>query len=416
MEQPNETYDVAVIGAGPAGLAATAALADCGLRTLCVGAPFAPDPIKPDTRTIALMGGSITLLKTLNVWPDCSENAEPLRSIQMIDATSNLLKAPPIVFHASELDLDAFGYNVPNAKLVAALHKKISNHQNADYLETQAVSEIIKESDGAQLSVVTKEGATYCAALVLGADGRNSIVRKSAKIETITWRHDQTALAFDFEHSKPHKNISTEFHRKAGPFTTVPLPGNKSGLVWVETEQKAQQLMSLEDKDLIREMEGLMQGLLGRISNIGPRAAFPLCVQTAKTFGKDKIALIGEAAHVFPPIGAQGLNLSFRDAAMFAECAINAKLHSNAAWAEKAVADYNAKRRVDIWSRTAAVDLLNLSLISNFVPLQAARTAGLHAMRLFGPLRRFTMRKGLDPIANSPKLMQPGISPADLAQ
>lgn len=411
-ENPSELHDIAVVGAGPAGLTAALALAECGLQTLCVGPRFTPNNAKPDTRTIALMGGSIELLKTLGVWNTCANHSEALRTIQMIDATGNSLTAPTVEFHARELGLAAFGYNVPVTILIAALQERLDASDNAEHVETRAVQSIDFADDRATLNL--SEGTSICASLVAGADGRNSIVRRSAGIETITWEHDQKAIACNFAHTKPHNNISTEFHRKPGPFTLVPLPGNNCGLVWVEKSERVAEIMTYDDGTFIAAMQDILRGHLGNIVEVGPRAAFPLSVQTAKSFGEGRAVLIGEAAHTFPPIGAQGLNLSFRDAAMFVECATAAKKAASENWASEAVTAYDKARRLDVWTRTAAVDLLNRSLMTDFLPFQAARSFGLQAMRLFAPLRRFTMRRGLEPISERPKLMRPGATPADL--
>ncbi|MFQ5626373.1 MAG: FAD-dependent monooxygenase, partial [Methyloligellaceae bacterium] len=188
--------------------------------------------------------------------------------------------------------------------------------------------------------------------------------------------------------------------------TTVPLPGQKSSLVWVETPDEAKRLLGLSDEAIALEIETRLQGCLGHISNAGPRAAFPLSGMSVRRYAARRIALAGEAAHVIPPIGAQGLNLGFRDAAMLAQCAGAALADDDDPGSASALAAYDKARRNDVASRIFAVDLLNRSLISGLPPLQAARGLGLHLLDGIAPLRRAFMREGLAPQSGLPKLMQ----------
>ena len=164
-------------------------------------------------------------------------------------------------------------------------------------------------------------------------------MRNAAGIATDTWSYDQTAIATSFAHSMGHDNISTEYHKSAGPFTTVPLPENRSSLVWMERPARAEALMAMNDKELAAEIQIETHGEFGLISNLGPRKSFPMKGLTARQFAKDRVILIGEAAHVVPPIGAQGLNMSLRDAALAADLI----LASKDAGSEGLMAEYNAR-------------------------------------------------------------------------
>jgi 2-octaprenyl-6-methoxyphenol hydroxylase len=214
------------------------------------------------------------------------------------------------------------------------------------------------------------------------------------------------AIARNFKHTEPHHNESNEFHRPHGPFTTVPLPGQNSSLVWVEAPDEAKRLLGLSDTDIAREIEKRLQGALGAISDVGPRAAFPLSGMKVDKFAASRIALVGDAAHVIPPIGAQGLNLGFRDAAALAECIGMALEAGTDPGGPDVINAYNEARRGDVASRTMAVDLLNRSLISGFLPVQVARGLGLHLLSGVGPFRRLFMREGLAPQRALPKLMR----------
>ncbi len=397
-------YDAAVIGAGPAGLTAALALASTGCRTAIAGPPFNPDPARPDTRTTALLHGSVQLLKNIGVWDLARKHAAPLDVIRIIDDTGRLLRAPEVAFDSAEIGGAPFGYNIENTALVAALRAHAGTLGNLDFIDTASATSIVPDSSG--VTVTLKEGRSFSACLVAGADGRNSLCRKAAGIKTSLWRYEQMAIACNFAHTEPHENASNEFHRPSGPFTTVPLPGQNSSLVWVETPDEAKRLLALSDAAIAREIEMRLQGCLGTVSNAGPRAAFPLSGMKVDKFAANRIALVGDAAHVIPPIGAQGLNLGFRDAAALADCVGAALDEQRDPGGADVIKTYNEARRSDVASRTMAVDLLNRSLISGFLPVQVARGLGLHLLSEVGPLRRLFMREGLAPERSLPKLMQ----------
>jgi 2-octaprenyl-6-methoxyphenol hydroxylase len=185
------------------------------------------------------------------------------------------------------------------------------------------------------------------------------------------------------------------------------LSGTSSSLVWVERPEEAARLKDLPTTLFAAELEQRLQGLLGTISDIGPRSVFPLSGLTADRLGRRRVALVGEAAHVLPPIGAQGLNLGLRDAAVLADVAGAAKAAGQDPGADATLAEYATRRAGDILSRTMAVDLLNRSLISGFLPLHLARGAGMHLLGTFPALRQLVMREGMQPSVALPRLMQP---------
>jgi 2-octaprenyl-6-methoxyphenol hydroxylase len=242
--------------------------------------------------------------------------------------------------------------------------------------------------------------------LAIGADGRRSLCRAAAGIGIDERRYEQMALTLSFKHTRPHRDISTEFHTPSGPFTLVPLPGNRSSLVWVLEPADANALAALDDAELSSEIERASHSILGKIEVEPGRGLFPLGVATARRFAANRIALIGEAAHVIPPIGAQGLNLGLRDAAAICEVAVAARRAGEDIGGINALARYETMRRSDIGSRTLAIDLINRTLLTDFLPVQGARGLGLYLIDRIGPLRRALMREGVTPGAAQPRLMR----------
>lgn len=377
-------YDCAIIGAGPAGLIAALALQETGLNTVCIGPP--PRIGEPDRRTTALLDGSVSFLNRIpGIWEQLKPHAKPLQTLRLIDRTGRLFRAPDMVFKAAEIGQEAFGYNIPNADLIRILLSALGDV----FLPSKGVTALRLEDNAAM--VTPHEGGVFGAKLVVGGDGRKSICRETAKIGTHSWSYDQTAIVCNFHHSRAHDNACTEFHFSNGPFTVVPLGEGASSLVWVERNEKASEIAEMDDERFGHEISTRLEGLLGAITGVGPRGVFPLSALIAKKLTGQRLALIGEAAHVMPPIGAQGLNLGIRDIADLVRCTTG----QNDPGSQNVLAAYERSRRADVWARTLMADLLNRTLTSNLPGLQLARSAGLGALSIAGPLRRAAMRKGM---------------------
>ena len=389
----------AVVGGGPAGLTAAIALAGAGVPTALIAGR--PRPV--DNRTTALWAGSVTALETLAIWQRCRPQAAPLRVMRIIDDTGRLLRAPEVRFEAAEIGLEAFGYNIENQHLVAAMAGRAREIAALTVIAQDAVDIAISTN---AVAITLADDSTLVARLAIGADGGRSRCRKAAGIETEGWTYPQTALTLTLRHSRPHHDISTEFHRPNGPFTLVPLPGQRSSLVFVTNPDDAARVEALPATELAAEIERRAHSILGKIELEPERGVFPLKVERARALGARRVALVGEAAHVMPPIGAQGLNLGLRDAATIAELVAAAHHKGSDPGADELIARYEAMRRADVTSRTLAVDLLNRSLLSDFLPLQGARGLGLTLLQHIGPLRRAAMREGVAPSSAQPRLMR----------
>ena len=389
MHEGAETVDVAVVGGGPAGLTAAVALAAAGVRTALIAAPH-----PGDNRTTALLAGSVAALDALGVWERAREYAEPMRAIRLIDDRGGLLRAPEVTFDAHEIGLDAFGYNIANTALVAALEAR------ARALPLQRhVAKVTAVAIGDDaVTLALEAGASVRARLVVAADGKQSLCREAAGIETEHWSYPQSALTCNVAHARPHGGISTEFHTRHGPFTLVPLAGNRSSLVWVMAPEDAARRAALDDQALAREIERQAHSMLGKVQAEPGRGLFALSGLRARTLAADRIVLVGEAAHVLPPIGAQGFNLGLRDAATIADVVAEALRVGGDPGGADVLRGYADRRRADVASRTLAVDLLNRSLLTDFIPLQGLRGIGLALLERIGPLRRAMMREGVSPV------------------
>ncbi|MBC8038365.1 MAG: FAD-dependent monooxygenase [Rhizobiales bacterium] len=377
-------FEIIVVGGGPAGLAAACRLARDGRRVALIGSTRSQ---RGDPRTVALMQPSIRLLADLGVWTNVLQSkAAPLRRLRMVDDTGAALQAPTIIFDPAEIGEEVFGWNIPLALLIPALHARALD------LGVEIIAGDVTAARVLDNAIeVTAADGIFRAKVALAADGRKSVLRDAASIRSTAWDYEQTAIATSFDHSGEHDGVSSEYHRGAGPFTTVPMPGKRSSLVWLERPARAAELMALDDASLTVEVQIATHGDLGRITGIGPRRAFPMHGLTARSFAAKRTLLVGEAGHVAPPIGAQGLNMALRDGAEAAELMAGAIDPG----ADDILQDYDRLRRRDVLPRQQVIDLVNRSLLSEFMPLEMARAVGLEMIAGFAPLRRYVMGQGL---------------------
>jgi 2-octaprenyl-6-methoxyphenol hydroxylase len=399
-----QTCEAAIVGTGPAGLAGALALAHVGADIALIGPPPPKaSAASAETRTAALLVSSVDLLKALKVFDRLAAEAAPLKAIRIIDASRSLIRAPDIEFKASELGLPAFGYNIANTALVEALYARAQ--EVLPTIIPASVERVTIEDAAVRLDCAN--GSAVAARLVMAADGRRSLCREAAGIEVSEWRYDQGAIASSFRHARPHDGVAIELHREGSSFTTVPLPDPRaSALILVGSASDIASLMERDDERFADELADRLDGLLGQIESVGPRASFLVAGLTAKSLAARRIALVGEAGHILPPIGAQGLNLGLRDAAALADCVADALGRGADPGGDDVLHAYRAARRLDVLSRAVGVDLLNRSLLTSLVPLQAARGIILHGLNVLPPLRRMIMRVGLEPPSNLPSLMR----------
>jgi 2-octaprenyl-6-methoxyphenol hydroxylase len=383
-----------VAGAGPAGLAAACLLAQAGFSTTCMAPDRSDDP-----RTVALMAPSLRLLESIGAWTeDLRQHSAPLRQLHIRDDTGHLLSAPDLRFAASEANIEAFGWNIPLRELEPVLRT------TAARFGVTFVNDAVKSAqfEDRSFAVQGENGITVEAAFAVAADGRNSTLRKAAGIRVSEWAYEQSALVTRFAHSRDHAGVSTEWHKRGGPFTTVPLPGKNSALVWMDKPDRIAELTKLDAKALAREIQLQSHGELGLVSEVAQARAFTMRGVTANCFAVNRVYLVGEAAHVFPPLGAQGLNMSLRDAGHMVDVVL---AHADPG-SDAAMQEYNTLRRPDVTPRQTTISLMNRSLLSEFLPPHLARAAGLAAVALAPPLRELVIREGLSPSLGLPFAMR----------
>ena len=378
-----EIFDILVIGGGPVGLASAIGFARRGKSVALV----APESRLPnDGRTVAIMQGSMPVLESLGIWDRLRHLASPLVKLRIIDDTDNLFRAPPATFSAAEIGYDCFGQNITIPDLVQAFEDEARETQGITrFTSTAQTFEAI--DDG--LTITLQSGEILFAHLLVGADGARSPSRDFASIATKAWDYPQTAITAIFSHERDHQDISTEFHTREGPFTLVPLPGHRSSMVWMMKPEKAERYLALNSADFTRLVEKQAHFMLGRMTLESDRGTVPMRGMKVETAARNRVALVGEAAHVFPPIGAQGLNLGLRDVQSLVDAVEAQSLLTDALKA------YASDRARDIGSRTQGVDLLNRSLIAGILPADFARGIGLVALQSISPLRQIAMRAGM---------------------
>ena len=401
--------DVLVAGGGVAGLVATAGFAAAGFRAICV------DPVPPvtsaeaegsDLRSTAFLMPAVDLLARAGLWERLAPHAAPLRIMRLADAGG----APGIVrtsadFDSAEIGAAAFGYNLPNWLLRREMVAHVGEADRAELRAGIRVTGVTPRTDAA--IVALSDGSQVRARLVVAADGRDSAVREALGIGARRWSYGQKAMVFTVAHALPHDGVSIEIHRTGGPFTLVPLPDRDgepaSSVVWMETGPRAAALAALPEPEFNAALAARACGVLGAIRATSPRRVWPIIAQIADRLDGPRTALVAEAAHVVPPIGAQGLNMSLADLGTLLELATGARDIGGDIGAPDLLARYHRRRHRQIALRIAGIDALNRAAMAEPRPLRDLRRAGLAALHGLPPLRHAAMRLGLGGPAGRPQ-------------
>ncbi len=383
----SEKSDAIVVGGGLAGLVAAYALAKSGLDVIHL-APLAP----PDTRTSALMTPSVKIMQDIGLVKDPKDIGVPLEKIRIIDATNRLLHAPEALFESTEVGEAAFGWNFSNTKLLQTFTPQVTAQESLSQLPASA-EKLTKTGQAWEIKL--SNGNKVVAPLIIGADGKNSFVRQSVNIALHKTQHKQSALVCDLTLERPLNGESVEYHYPNGPFTLVPAGGLKANLVWVDNHDVLQEVKQRSQAEILNLLQEKSQNLFGKIHLDSGVFVFPLSSHHVDKMGQDGVVLVGESGHAFPPIGAQGLNLSLRDVSDLIACLNDTSNQKDNKWAEKVSIQYHLKRAADIRRTSTMVDTLFKSLLTEVLPAQAMRAGGIWALKSIPPLRKFAFQMGM---------------------
>ena len=393
-----ETTDILISGGGVAGLTAAAAFGSAGFRVIGV------DPEPPvtrmedegaDLRTTAFLQPSIPVLQAAGLWDRLAPHAAPLQIMRIIDAGGEY-PDPRIVkdFDAADISDQPFGWNLPNWLLRREMVARLSDLPHVSFRPGLATTRLLTRESEALATL--SDGTRIAARMVIAADGRNSAMRDALEIPVKTTRYGQKALAFAVTHPIPHRNVSTEIHRSGGPFTLVPLPDRDgmpcSAIVWMETGPNVERLVNLPVPDFEAEMNTRSCHILGPLTLLSRRSVWPIISQIADRMAGERTALMAEAAHVVPPIGAQGLNMSLADLRVLLDLA---ETDRDAIGSAAMLATYHRKRHWEVQARVTGIDALNRASMMGAQGLRDLRATALNALYSVAPVRKTLMRAGL---------------------
>ncbi|WP_281983259.1 UbiH/UbiF family hydroxylase [Thalassorhabdomicrobium marinisediminis] len=390
--------DIFISGGGVAGLTAAAAFGAAGFQVVLA------DPMPPitdektegaDLRTTAFLQPAQQFLATAGVWDRLAPFAAPLQIMRIVDA-GGAEPTPRVTkdFNAADISDKPFGWNLSNWLLRRELLARIAELPNVEVRAGIGFQSLFTRTNEARVTLT--DGTRLTARLVIGADGRGSPVREAAGIGAKTTRYGQKAVTFAVTHSAPHGNVSTEVHRSGGPFTLVPLPDLEgqpcSAVVWMEDGAEAARLAALDEATFNAEATRRSAGTYGPLTLASRRMVWPIISQLADRMSAERVALVAEAAHVVPPIGAQGLNMSLADLACLLDLAQAAPDQLGDA---QMLQSYHRRRHPDVMLRVKGVDLLNRASQAENPLLRDLRATGVEALYGLAPLRKTIMKLGL---------------------
>ncbi|NKB56195.1 MAG: FAD-binding protein [Alphaproteobacteria bacterium] len=399
--------DVLVAGGGMVGLTMGLALAKGGLSV----AVIERQPVSTlrdaafDGRTSAIAYGSANVFEGIGVWRRLEECAQPIRHIRIADGT--LMEGPSSLFlHYDHQDVGdhPLGYILENRDIRDALLLEAAEVSALHLLAPADVASAERGGSGATVHLT--DGRLIGARLVIGADGRDSPLRKAADIRTTELKYSQTAIVCTVAHARPHDGVAVELFLPSGPFAMLPMTGQRSNVVWTEQAELAQQMFALDDDAFLEELHRRFGDWLGDIEIEGPRFGFPLGLLHAERYTDRRLALIGDAAHVIHPIAGQGFNMGLRDVAALAESVVDAHRLGLDIGEGPVLARYERWRRFDNVLMATAMDGLNRLFSNDIGPIRLARDLGLAAVNRMPPLKRFFMRHAMGVVGDLPRLVK----------
>ena len=387
--------DIIISGGGIAGLTAAVAFGTAGFDVLCV------DPTAPvidrsnqgaDLRTTAYLQPAHAFLQQIGLWPLLAERSAPLQIMRIVDAAGETLVRKD--FNAADISDKPFGWNLGNWDMREGLLTRLDSLPNVTFQPGVSTLGSQTRSTEARVTLSTKERVSC--KMLIAADGRDSLIRRAAKIGMKRTDFGQLALSFAVNHDTPHENNSTEVHKSGGPFTLVPLPDfngkPSSAVVWMDRVSAIKEVQALPEQAFNAAITERSAGVLGQLEVITARNAWPIISQLSDHFFAERTAFIAEAAHVVPPIGAQGLNLSLGDIEVLLDLAKAAPAQIGEMQMLKR---YHQARRPIAQSRVLGVGALNRASKAEGPIAARARAFGLDAIHRITPIRHQLMQLGL---------------------
>jgi 2-octaprenyl-6-methoxyphenol hydroxylase len=402
---------IVVVGAGMVGLSLGVALAKGGLNVVIIDGQAPPDMTLPsfDGRVSAIAASSVRLFKALDIWPHLAEFAQPINDILVTDGRPG--EAPsPLSLHFDPRELaENQGQNEPLGYLIENRHTRLGLMAAAGLLPNLKIltPAMVRAVDPGPVSIATllADGTCINAALVIAADGKDSALRKAQGIKCIGWTYQQSAIVTTIEHELPHQGVAHELFLPSGPFAILPMTGNRSSIVWTERSDQVAYFLGLDATQFSAEVAKRFGSHWGAIKPVGPRFAYPLGLQLARTYTANRFVLAGDAAHAIHPIAGQGYNLGLRDVAALAETLVDAHRLGLDVGHLSVLREYERKRRVDNVTLAATTDILNRLFSTDLAPIRLARDLGLGLVNQIPPLRRFFMRHAMGDVGKKPRLL-----------
>jgi 2-octaprenyl-6-methoxyphenol hydroxylase len=404
QERIDKRIDVLIGGAGFAGLSLALALRQAlGDRfAVTVADPVFGRPVA-DARASAIAAAARRLFEALGVWDAVAARAEPMLDMVITDSKLDDAVRPVFLTFAGDVQPgEPFAHMVENGDILAALVGKAK--QAGVTLLPTAVADFATDQNG--VAVRLASGATVRARLLVAADGARSRIRERAGIQSVGWSYGQTAIVTTVAHERPHHGRAEEHFLPAGPFAILPLPGNRTSIVWTEAAAEAERIMRLDDAAFAAELEKRFGLHLGDIAVAGPRGAFPLGFAVARSFVADRVALIGDAAHMIHPIAGQGLNMGLRDVAALAEAIVDAARLGLDPGDAPVLERYQRWRRFDTMAMGLATDGLNRLFSNRSDVLRLVRDIGLGVVERLPAVKDFFIREAAGLTGEVPKLLK----------
>lgn len=397
-----EKFDVIIVGGGHVGLALGVALVRSAPGIAVALVDRRPLSVPRDNRASAIAAGVRRVFEALGVWDGMAELSQPIHVMRITDSGTGDLARPLFLnFDGDAASGQPLAHMVPNQASARALLDGAG-----DALKIVAPAEITAWSgEGSQASLRLSDGRLLTAPLIVAADGAQSPLRKQAGIGVTHHDYRQTGLVATIAHDLPHDGVAYEHFRPSGPFASLPLPGNRSSLVWTESPENAQRFLAMNKAALADEIEAAMGSTLGSVTLEDNLAGFPLRLQIAHQFIGPRLALIGDAAHVVHPVAGQGLNLGLKDVAALTEVIVEALRLGQDPGAEDVLIRYQSWRRFDTAAMAFVTDSMVRLFSNDIAPLRALRDFGLGLVDRTGPVKSALIRAAAGSDNRGPRLL-----------